>query len=172
MNRYVPLCQRWYKRPGYESVHLLPYSTKVKSEWSCTSILWFGPHFWTDPTLPILPGPRPFSLLVSQATRYVCEPVKSHTQPHNSQSWYLFCHFSSILSFVIAVVSFQECFSLKLVMAVLFPGYRHVSRNPLDLRTLAISGELCKSRKFYICKPNTLISLRSKYFPKHFVQQL
>jgi hypothetical protein len=60
MNRYVPLCQRWYKRPGYESVHLLPCSTEVKSEWSCTSISRFGPHFWTGTTLPILSGSRPF----------------------------------------------------------------------------------------------------------------
>ena len=76
-----------------------------------------------------------FSLLVSQATRYVCGPVNSHSQPQNSQYWYLFCHFSSILSFVIAVVSCQEHFPLKFVMAVLFPGYRLISRNPLDLRT-------------------------------------
>jgi len=25
-----------------------------------------------------------FPLLVSQATQYVCEPVKSHSKPHNS----------------------------------------------------------------------------------------
>ena len=60
MNRYVSLCQRWYKRPGRESVHLLPCSTEVKSEWSCASISRFGPHFRTGTTLPILPGPRPF----------------------------------------------------------------------------------------------------------------
>ena len=56
-------------------------------------------------------------------------------------------------------------FSLKLAMAVLFPGYRLISRNPLDLRTLAVSGELCKSRNFWICEPNTFSSPKSNYFP-------
>jgi len=60
INMYVPLYQRWYKRPGRESVHLLPCSTEVNSEWSCTSISRFGPHFWTETTLAILPGPRHF----------------------------------------------------------------------------------------------------------------
>jgi hypothetical protein len=48
---YVSLCQRWYKRPERESVHLPPCGAEVKSEWSCTSISSFGPHFRTGTTL-------------------------------------------------------------------------------------------------------------------------
>ena len=61
MNRYVSLCQRWYKRPGRESIHLPRCSIEVKSELSCTSISKFAPYVWRGTTLPILPGPRPFS---------------------------------------------------------------------------------------------------------------
>ena len=95
MSRYGSVCQRWYKRPRRESAHLLPGSTEVKSEWSCTSNSRFGPQFRTGTTLfyPFFLALGLYSLLVAQATRYVCEPVKCHSQPHNSQFWYLFCIF-------------------------------------------------------------------------------